>query len=72
LKKRRKLEANKLRSAPVKSSPPAGSVIYFAVATAFARKIIVKPKLIQLTKAHRGSMVTLDNGWLLIDKKWYS
>ena len=56
----------------MKSSPPAGSIVYFAVATAFAKKIFVKPKLIQLTKAHRGTVATLDNGWLLIDKKWYS
>ena len=56
----------------MKSCPPAGSKVYFASATAFAERIGVKKKKIQLTKAHRGCMATLDNGFILIDRKWYS
>ncbi|MFB0514101.1 MAG: hypothetical protein ACETVQ_00840 [Candidatus Bathyarchaeia archaeon] len=54
------------------SCPPADSKVYFAAATAFAERINVKKKRIQLTKAHRGYMATLDNGYILIDRKWYS
>jgi len=54
------------------STPPAGSKIFFAAATAFAEHIIKKDKKIPITKTHRGYMATLDNGYLIIDKKWYS
>ena len=54
------------------SCPPAGSKVYFASATAFAERINVKKKRIQITKTHRGYMATLDNGLIIIEKKWYS
>jgi hypothetical protein len=54
------------------SSPPVGSEIHFAAAILFAERIKVKKRKIQLTKTHRGYMATTDNGWITIEKKWYS
>lgn len=52
--------------------PEAGSKVHFAAATAFAERIELKKRKLQISKAHRGYMATLDNGWILIDQKWYS
>lgn len=52
--------------------PPVGSKIYFAAAVAFAERIDVKKKKIQISGAHRGYMATLDNGHIIIEEKWYS
>lgn len=46
--------------------------ILFAAATAYAERIKKKERKIQISKAHRGYMATLDNGWIIIDQKWYS
>jgi len=32
----------------------------------------MKEKRIQISGAHRGVMATLDNGWIIIEKQWYS
>lgn len=53
--------------------PDAGSKIMFAAATAFARKIDHnKNKLIKLTGNHRGTMATIDQGWIIIEQEWYA
>lgn len=52
--------------------PEAGSKIYFAAATAYAERIKMKERKVKVSKAHRGFMATLDNGWIIIDQRWYS
>lgn len=52
--------------------PEVNSKVYFAAATAFAERIKQKKKKVQISRAHRGYMATLDNGFLIIDQKWYS
>ncbi len=51
--------------------PNAGSKISFAAAIVYAEKINLKPRKIQISKSHRGYMATLDNGFMIIEKKWY-
>ena len=46
--------------------------VLFAAATAYARKIDVKPKIVVLTSSHRGRMATIDNGWIVIEQEWYA
>jgi len=53
-------------------SPEAGSRVYFAAATVYAERIKLKDKKVQISGAHRGYMAVLDNGFLIIDQKWYS
>jgi len=52
--------------------PQPGSKIYFAAATAFAERINLKKKKVQISETHRGVSATLDNGYMIIDQKWYS
>jgi hypothetical protein len=52
--------------------PNIGSRVFFAAATAYAERINRKDKRVQISGAHRGFMATLDNGFLIIDQKWYS
>ena len=63
---------NRLNDKSVPSSPPAGSKVFFAAAVACAERIKMKEKRIQISGAHRGVMATLDNGWIIIEKQWYS
>lgn len=52
-------------------TPSGGTKVIFAAATAFARKIVVFKKPVRLTSGHRGKRASLDEGWLIIDQKWY-
>ncbi len=52
--------------------PDPDTKIMFAAATAFVRKYVISKKPIQLTAAHKGSRITLDQGWIIIDQRWYS
>lgn len=52
--------------------PEPNSIIYFSAATVYAEKINKKEKRVQISKAHRGYVATVDNGYMIIDKKWYS
>jgi len=52
-------------------SPPGGTKVNFASAVIFARKIVVSKKLVMLTSSHRGMSANVENGWLIIDQKWY-
>lgn len=52
--------------------PEVGMKVLFAAATAYARKIDVKPKIVVLTSSHRGRMATIDNGWIVIEQEWYA
>lgn len=47
------------------------NIIYFASATAYARKISILPRLVRLTGGHRGQMAKLELGYLIIEKRWY-
>ena len=46
--------------------------VFFAAATAFAERIDKKDKRVQVSGDHRGFMAILDNGFIIIDQKWYS
>jgi len=52
--------------------PQVGTKVLFSAATACARKIDVKNKLVALTSSHRGYVATIDNGWIIIDQEWYA
>lgn len=52
--------------------PEIGTKVLFAAATAYARKIDIKDKLVKLTSSHRGQVATIDNGWIIIDQEWYA
>lgn len=52
-------------------NPPGGTKVNFATAVVFARKIIVSKKPIMLTSSHRGMKANVENGWLIIEQKWY-
>lgn len=60
------------QSKPIDLYPPPDTKVNFDAATAFARKITKGKKVIQLTKAHRGQTASIDNGYILIDRKWRS
>ena len=51
--------------------PSKGSIVYFTKATAFARDIDLKPKLVKLSGSHRGKMADLEDGYIIIRKSWY-
>lgn len=46
--------------------------LYFEAATIYAREIEVKKKPIRLTGGHRGQMAKAKNGYIVIEKRWYS
>lgn len=46
--------------------------IHFRAATAIARKIQLYDQLVKSSGAHRGQMAKLDNGYLIIEKAWFS
>lgn len=52
--------------------PEPGSKVFFAAATAFAERIKPKKRKVQISAAHRGYVATLDNGFIIIEQKWYS
>jgi hypothetical protein len=52
-------------------TPPNNTRINFEAATAFVRKCVINKKPIRLTGGHKGSRVTLDAGWILIEQAWY-
>lgn len=52
--------------------PEPGVKVFFAAATAFAERIDRKDKRVQISGAHRGFVATLDNGFIIIDQRWYS
>jgi hypothetical protein len=52
--------------------PEIGMRVLFLAATAYARKIDVKPKIVTLTSSHRGRMATIDSGWIIIDQEWFA
>jgi len=51
--------------------PPAGSIINFVAATAFARKIEPCHRKNAFSSAHRGNMAKMEKGYLIIDQAWY-
>ena len=53
-------------------SPKINAKINFESATAFVRKYTPNKKPVMLTGNHKGSRVTLDAGWLIIDQQWYA
>ena len=52
--------------------PPGGSKVFFSSATAFVRKIVINPKLINFTSRDKGRSGTLDSGYILIDQAHFS
>jgi len=50
--------------------PPAGTKILFKAATAFVRKARTK-RTVRLTGTHRGYVVVLERGYILIDQQWF-
>ena len=46
--------------------------VLFSAATAFARKIDVKPRLVVLTSSDRGQLAKIDSGWIIIDQEWFA
>lgn len=52
--------------------PEAGQKVVFSAATAFARKIKVKDKLVVLTGCDRGQVAKIDSGWIIIDQAWFA
>lgn len=53
--------------------PEEGCKVNFTAATAFARKIVHnEKKVVSLTGNHRGTVATIDLGWIIIDQKWYT
>jgi len=45
--------------------------IRFRAATVYAKKIVISPKLVAFTSAHRGQMAKLDEGILIIEQEWF-
>ena len=37
----------------------------------YARKIDIKPKIVNAFNVHRGSMASLDTGFLIIEEEWF-
>jgi len=52
--------------------PEVGMRVLFSAATAFARKIDVKPRLVVLTSSDRGQLAKIDSGWIIIDQEWFA
>jgi hypothetical protein len=52
-------------------TPSSNTKVIFGAATAFVRKYSVNKKPIMLTNNHKGTRITLDAGWLIIDQEWY-
>ena len=52
--------------------PEIGVKVLFSAATAFARKIDVKNRLVVLTGADRGQLAKIDSGWIIIDQEWFA
>ena len=46
-------------------------VVYFEVATIYARKIELEKRPIRLTSRHRGQMAKAKNGYVIIEKRWF-
>jgi len=54
-------------------NPPEGCKVNFTAATAFARKIVHnQKKRVMLTGNHKGTVATIDLGWIIIDQEWYT
>jgi hypothetical protein len=51
--------------------PEEETKVLFLSASAFARKIDVKKKIVAFSSSHRGQAATLDDGWIIIDQAWY-
>jgi len=47
------------------------NVVYFRAAIVYAMKIQLGKKLVRLTGGHRGSMAACDNGYLVIEQRWF-
>jgi hypothetical protein len=52
--------------------PEVSTKVLFLAATAFARKIDVKDKVIVLTSRDRGQIAKIDSGWIIIDQEWFA
>jgi hypothetical protein len=54
--------------------PAADTKVHFNAATAFVRdaRIVNHEKPIFLSGAHRGIRVTLDSGYILVEREWFS
>lgn len=52
--------------------PEVGVRVLFSAATAFARKIDVKDRLVVLTGCDRGQIAKIDSGWIIIDQAWFA
>lgn len=52
--------------------PEPGSKVLFAAAIAFAERIKLKKRKVKISRAHRGYAARLDNGFIIIERKWYS
>lgn len=52
--------------------PKEGVKVLFLAASAFARNIDVKKRLVAFSSSHRGQVATLDDGWIIIDQAWYA
>jgi len=46
-------------------------VVYFHAATVYARKIELGKKLVKLSGTHRGSSAACDDGYLIIEQRWF-
>lgn len=51
--------------------PTPNTKIIFASATAFVRKYTVGKKQIKFTSSHRGTRISLNQGYIIIDRRWY-
>lgn len=52
--------------------PEVGVRVLFLAATAFARKIDRKDKLVALTGCDRGQVAKMDSGWIIIEQAWFA
>jgi hypothetical protein len=52
--------------------PEVGVRVLFLAATAFARNIEKKDKVIVLTGSHRGQLAKMDKGWIIIEQEWFA
>jgi hypothetical protein len=52
--------------------PEANTKVLFSAATAFARKIDVKDRIVVLTSRDRGQVAKIDSGWIIIDQEWFA
>ena len=55
-------------------TPDADTKVHFSVATAFVRdaRIFDHAKPIVLSAGHRGIRVSLDTGYILVEREWFS